>query len=284
MLQRLGGAAGADQHPQAVHRGGKQIGVAAEEIGIGFGEGAWCGAVDLQEAVGRLAVPAKDNDVDQGADAGRAEEIGVGEALLALDILRDHRLAGFHGIAFGTRFVGSDSHVADNALRPADAGTDQQRYAVGLEFHDLGEAGVAGLADQEAGLMENVVEIVGAEGELAEFRQHRLLPQKFCLPIGRHGANDPACSDAGTARILARGLQGKARGSAPLLPRLLKKMPVQGGFALVGVWGQSPLPYSPRLTTEPRGAYTPGLHCRERGRAFGARARHERVAYRCNMP
>jgi hypothetical protein len=52
---------------------------------------------------------------------------------------------------------------------------DQQRAAVRLALHDLGEVGAERPADKAASLVQDLVEVVGAEGELAELREDGLL-------------------------------------------------------------------------------------------------------------
>ena len=77
--------------------------------------------------------------------------------------------------------LGADRELADHARLPADAGADEQGAAVGLALHDLGEVGAERAADEAAGLVQDRVEVVGAEGELAELREHGLLGQQLLV-------------------------------------------------------------------------------------------------------
>ena len=76
---------------------------------------------------------------------------------------------------------GADLEPADHARLPADPGADEQGPAVRLALHDLGEVGAERLADEAAGLVQDLVEVVGAEGELAELREHGLLGQQLIV-------------------------------------------------------------------------------------------------------
>ena len=74
---------------------------------------------------------------------------------------------------------------------PSDAGADEQALPVRLALHNLGKVGPERPADQAAGLVQYVVEIIRPEGELAELRKDGLLGQQcvaFAFLWACHGA------------------------------------------------------------------------------------------------
>ena len=78
------------------------------------------------------------------------------------------------------RVVGNlDGGLAYNTWLPADACAHQQGLPVRLNFHDLGQVSAQRLADQPARLVEDVVQVVGPEGQLAELGQDGLLPERL---------------------------------------------------------------------------------------------------------
>ena len=152
---------------------------------------------------------APDRDVGQRLDPVLDHEPGDPEALLPRQVGRDDRLAGRERVRRRGVLLGGDLEPADHAGFPTDAGADEQGPAVRLALHDLGEVGVERPADEAAGLVQDLVEVVGAEGELAELREHGLLGQQL-LVVG----SSPARHDAETrGRIV-----GSWPGCRPLLP------------------------------------------------------------------
>lgn len=55
----------------------------------------------------------------------------------------------------------SPRHLTDHARLPAGAGAHQQGDTVLLQLHDLDHVGAERLADQPAGLVQNLVQVVG---------------------------------------------------------------------------------------------------------------------------
>ena len=115
----------------------------------------------------------------------------------------DDGLAGRERVRRRGVLLGGDLEPADHAGLPADAGADEQGPAVGLALHDLGEVGAERPADEAAGLVEDRVEVVGAEGELAELRERGLLGQQL-LVIGSSPARHDAETRGRTREFLAR--------------------------------------------------------------------------------
>jgi len=64
---------------------------------------------------------------------------------------------------------------ADDAGPPSDAGLHQSAFAVGLDLQDFCEIGAERLPHEPAGLIQHVLKIVAARGEVAEIGEN-LLP------------------------------------------------------------------------------------------------------------
>ena len=165
-------------HAQAVHRRREQVGVAAQESGVGVGELAGRAAVDLQDAERRPALAANDDDVGHRLDAVLDQERRIREPCLRRDVRGDHRLARFKGVALRVAVRGLERHLAHHAGRPADTRAHPQGGPVRLQLHDLGEIGAQGIADQAAGLGQHPVQTVGPQRKLPEPCQSGLLPQQ----------------------------------------------------------------------------------------------------------
>ena len=116
-----------------------------------------------------------DDDVGHRLHPGLDQEVGVAEAGFGGDVGGDHRPTGLQRMAFRGPFRGLGARLADHAGWPADAGAHQEGLPVRLHLHHLGEVGAKRLADQAAGFGEDLVQVVGAKGQLAEARQGGLL-------------------------------------------------------------------------------------------------------------
>ena len=134
---------------------------------------------------------------------------------------------------------------ADHAGLPADAGADEQGPAVGLALHDLGEVGAERPADEAAGLVQDRVEVVGAEGELAELRERGLLGQQLLV-----AGSSPARHDAET-----RGRAGEFLARASWLTR------TSGVRGLRGAWPKDGTVATRRGREEPSGDATVVVAC-----------------------
>jgi hypothetical protein len=106
-------------------------------------------------------------------------EAGDLEPLLPRQVGRDDGLVGGERLRGRRVLLGVDREPADDAGLPTDPGTDEQGPAVGLAFHDLGEVGAERPADEAAGLVQDRVEVLGAEGELAVLRERGLLGRQL---------------------------------------------------------------------------------------------------------
>ena len=119
------------------------------------------------------------------------QECRIVEAILGFDIGGNDRRAVAQRVAERRIGIGRNDGVANHTRPPADAGAHQQAVPVGARFQHLGEFGAQCLADQPAGLVQDVVQVLGFQGELPEAGQHVLLAEQRVLAdrgeIG-HGA------------------------------------------------------------------------------------------------
>jgi len=84
-------------------------------------------------------------------------------------------------MAFRGLVRGPGGRLADHARLPTNARADQQGLAVLLQLHDLGEVGAEGFSDEAASFGQDLVQVVGPEGEFSEPGQNGLLAEQ--LPV-----------------------------------------------------------------------------------------------------
>ncbi len=101
-------------------------------------------------------------------------EVCEGEPLLGADVLGDDGLGNLDRVGLRRVLAHGDAGLAHDAGSPAATGLDQQLVTLVVDLQSLGEARAERLADDAAGLVQHLVEIVAAQGELAEGGQRLL--------------------------------------------------------------------------------------------------------------
>ena len=105
-------------------------------------------------------------------------ELGDGKAGLGRGVLADHGLGDRQRQPFQRAGLGLRPDLADHAGLPADAGADQQRAAIRLQLQHLGQAGTEPLGDQPAGIVQDLLQVVGMQRQLPEAGERGLLGQQ----------------------------------------------------------------------------------------------------------
>ncbi len=103
------------------------------------------------------------------------QKIGRAEALLVLEMVGDHRLAGAQGEASGRGQVRPDAGLADDARRPADPGADQELVLGRMVLEHLGELRAQALGGEPRGQVEQLRERRALECLDAQLGQQLLL-------------------------------------------------------------------------------------------------------------
>ena len=178
------------EHPESFDCRREQVGVGLQECDVRLGEPARP-AVDLKDAVGLLAIGADDEDVGERMHAVVRQELGIGEPLLVRDVIRGDRLAAADRAALGRAGARVHDRMVDDTGLPPDAGTHQQRLAVGTQLHDLRKVGPERLADEAACLGEDLVELHRTQRQVAEPGQHALLGEQHPLLVVRLFGHGP---------------------------------------------------------------------------------------------
>ena len=119
------------------------------------------------------------------------QELGIGEPLLVRDVVRGDRLAAADRAALGRAGARVHDRMVDDTGLPPDAGTHQQRLAVGTQLHDLRKVGPERLADEAACLGEDLVELHRTQRQVAEPGQHALLGEQHPLLVVRLFGHGP---------------------------------------------------------------------------------------------
>ena len=176
-------------------------GVGAQELGVLLGEVARLAAVHLEQAVG-LPAGQEDRHVHQRHGPVLLQEVGELEAVLLGDVPRDDGAAGLDRVGLGRPLAHRQAHLPDDAGPPADPGPHEQAPPVRLDLHDLGKVRPERLADEAAGFGQHLVQVLAAQGEVAELGED-LLPQHHLLAIG-HAA--PPGSRSGRPHIASLGM------------------------------------------------------------------------------
>ena len=173
---------------QAVDHRAEDGGVGAQELRVVLVEVARLGGVHLQQAIGPPAGQ-EDRHVRQRDHAGVLQEGGHLEAVLLADVPGDDGLAGLDREGLGGVLAHGQAQPADDAGLPADARAHEERPALLLDLQDLGALRAERLAHEAAGLRQDLVEVLAAQGELAEVGEHPLPPDHL-LEI-RHAVRRP---------------------------------------------------------------------------------------------
>lgn len=87
-------------------------------------------------------------------------------------------------------------HLTDHARLPADAGAHQQGDTVLLQLHDLDHVGAERLADQPAGLVQNLVQVVGPESKFSEPRNGIPLQEGRTLAVRSYSGHSYSLKNA----------------------------------------------------------------------------------------
>jgi hypothetical protein len=167
--------------PRLVDRERQDGGVTLQELDVVLREHARLAAVGLEHAEDMLL--ALDDDVDRALDAMLAQQLGDPEALLPVQVVGDHRLAGLQGIARGRGQVGADPRLADHALAPADSGANQKRLFLGQVLEHFDEPDLEAARRLLGGVVEQPVEIRALGSPLAEIGELGPLLQEASLKL-----------------------------------------------------------------------------------------------------
>ena len=146
-------------------------------------------AVDLEHPE-RPAIALQD-DVHRAVDAVLAQDLRRPEALLVLEVVGNHRLAGAQRKPRRGGQIGADAGGADNACVPTDAGADQQ-FVLGRDvFQHLAELGAQPFGRQARGVGEKRVERRALQRGHAQLGQYFLLPDTL-LQCAQREVRGPA--------------------------------------------------------------------------------------------
>ena len=150
-------------------------GVGAQELRVFGAEVTRLLGVSLQEAEGSPSGQ-EDRHVDQCDDSGFLEEGGKFEPIFLADVRGNDGHTRLDGERLGRTLVHGQAQVADDTGVPADPRSYEEASLLVLEFQNLGAFRSERFADVAAGFGQNVIEIGGPQGQIAEVGERLLSP------------------------------------------------------------------------------------------------------------
>jgi hypothetical protein len=160
--------------PLAFDRHAEEVCRALEEGEVMLDEFVVTPAVDLEHAE-RPAIALQD-DVHRAMDTVLAQDLRRAEALLVLEVVGDHRLAGAQRIACRRGKIGADRRNAHHARLPADSCPNQKAVFSGDKLEDFCEFRTQALGYHAGRAFEQLVDGGTVERCHTQCGQDLLLP------------------------------------------------------------------------------------------------------------